>query len=1013
MKNRRMVFALSLLVITSTFCLTLTTLPENVRASTLFVGGIGPGNYTSIQGAIDAASPGDTIYVYNGTYSEDIRILRPLSLLGEDRNTTTIEGSTGNTVYVTADWVNITGFSVKWGGPFEDDAGIQLFQVQNCIISNNTLLLNREIGIRLYETQNCKISNNIAYFNNAVAILLEDSDNNTVDNNTAYSNWERGIRLESSNGNLIVNNNVSESTRVGIELYDSANNRILDNILLDNGDYNIHLDSSYNNTLSGNKMDEGGIQLGGGSVEYWNSHTIDTTNTVHGGSVHYWKDAIGGTVPFGAGQVILANCSNVVVRQQNISHSSSGVLLGFSWESMIDNINSSSNVGYGISLFYSNNNSIASSDFHDNWAGVYLHYSEGNTVEGSRVWGNTHGFYFRYSDNNTIDSNNITWSRDTSIMFRTSNNNTVSRNDLSIHSDGISWWYSDNNAIIANTFYGAPWREIRLDSCNNITISHNTFRILSIGISIRVGDNITITNNTILDRGTGITIRESTRVSITDTTMVGNGILISGPFRMEQWNTHSIDNSNTVNGKPVYYWKNVAGGEIPPGAGQVILANCTNVVVEYQDVSNTTAGVQIGFSSNIYVSEISAFSNVLYGYRLRQTHNSIVANSTAYDNYRGFYIQGSNDNIIDNNTVTINRLFGIYLDSSYGNWLFHNNLIDNNANKFDWYFANLWFSDYPSGGNYWSDYTGFDVLNGPLQDQPGSDGLGDTPYVLEFDYVDRYPLMSPYKNLPIRPPIVLGAHLSGGNLEDVTLRWFVSPDDGGGYRNVTGYTIFRGTTYDAQGVGYSLIASLPNGTTEYMDISAGEGDPSNYFYLICSVDPTGNRRCAKDQAGKYTRPLPEGLNLVSVPLIQSDVSIEKVLQTVRFDEAWSYDPSTAEWKWYMAFKPHKGELRTVTHELGLWVNVTEVSNLTVAGIVPSTTTIQLRAGWNLISFPSFNSTYTAGEMKAKTNATRMEGFDSLPPPYFLRVLGDGDVLHTGYGYWVRVESDTTWTVRNS
>ena len=58
--------------------------------------------------------------------------------------------------------------------------------------------------------------------------------------------------------------------------------------------------------------------------------------------------------------------------------------------------------------------------------------------------------------------------------------------------------------------------------------------------------------------------------------------------------------------------------------------------------------------------------------------------------------------------------------------IYHNNLINNQAS--DSSSINSWSSGYPSGGNYWSDYTGTDLKKGLNQDQPGIDGIGDTPY---------------------------------------------------------------------------------------------------------------------------------------------------------------------------------------------------------------------------------------------------------------------------------------------
>jgi hypothetical protein len=57
---------------------------------------------------------------------------------------------------------------------------------------------------------------------------------------------------------------------------------------------------------------------------------------------------------------------------------------------------------------------------------------------------------------------------------------------------------------------------------------------------------------------------------------------------------------------------------------------------------------------------------------------------------------------------------------------------------------NTWNDTYPSGGNYWSSYSGVDLKKGPNQDQPGGDGISDTPYIINSDNTDHYPLMRPH-----------------------------------------------------------------------------------------------------------------------------------------------------------------------------------------------------------------------------------------------------------------------------
>ena len=237
--------------------------------------------------------------------------------------------------------------------------------------------------------------------------------------------------------------------------------------------------------------------------------------------------------------------------------------------------------------------------------------------------------------------------------------------------------------------------------------------------------------------------------------------------------------------------------------------------------------------------------------------------------------------------------------------------------------------------------------------------------------------------------------------ENVTISWVLSPGDGGGLGSVVLYEIFRGPSYDPEGSTYALVAALLNGTSSFVDSLAGEGDPNDHFYRLCAMDASSNRTCARSQAGKFTRPFTQGPNLVSIPLIQSNESIETVLQTVQYDNAWYYDSSSQEWKWYMKSKTYRRGLWSVNHTMGIWVNVTENSNLTVAGVVPAQTTIHLHEGWNLVSFPSVNTSFTVADLKASLPVERVEGFDPAPLPEgplrFGCVAGGKGLLGEGSG----------------
>lgn len=115
------------------------------------------------------------------------------------------------------------------------------------------------------------------------------------------------------------------------------------------------------------------------------------------------------------------------------------------------------------------------------------------------------------------------------------------------------------------------------------------------------------------------------------------------------------------------------------------------------------------------------------------------------NNHHGIGLSNSSNNIIYGNSITDNYC-GVYLDGSSDNTFHHNKFIDNTQQVYVEMSgsANLWNYSYPLGGNYWSDYTGEDNYLGSNQDQEGSDGIGDTPYVIDANNTDNYPLMKPY-----------------------------------------------------------------------------------------------------------------------------------------------------------------------------------------------------------------------------------------------------------------------------
>jgi len=172
-------------------------------AKTLTVDDSGGADYTKIQDAIDAASPGDTIEVYSGTYYENVNVTKQLTMVGVDTGMgqpVVDAGESGSAIALSVDGTVLEGFTVvnslySWRG-----AGIMVISKNN-LISGNNLSSNRK-GIYLLHSSNNTITGNIASENKEAGIYIEHSSNNTITGNIASENKGTGIFFISSSGNI-------------------------------------------------------------------------------------------------------------------------------------------------------------------------------------------------------------------------------------------------------------------------------------------------------------------------------------------------------------------------------------------------------------------------------------------------------------------------------------------------------------------------------------------------------------------------------------------------------------------------------------------------------------------------------------------------------------------------------------------------------------------------------------------------------------------------------------------
>ena len=432
-----------------------------------------PDDHEKIQWAVDNATDGDTIIVKDGVFHENIEVDKRLTLRSENGSENCIVQAADpydDVFHITADHVNISGFTIK-----EGDYGIYLDNVENCNIANNNISNNGDDGIS-----------------------LRDSSNNVITgNNISNNRYDDGIRLEDSSNNVITGNSISDNWD-GIELEDSSNNLITGNIILNNRHEGVDMWASSSNNITGNTMTNDGVLIDGYELRHWNTHTIEN-NTVNGKPLYYFKDISGGKVPEDAGQVILANCTGMLIENLIINNTGIGIEIGFSSQNIIKNNNVSNNLwgiglGYssdnnitgniilnnendGIDLCYSSNNTITGNNIPNNEEdGIYLGDSSSNNITGNSISNNDwEGIYLDYSDDNIISDNNISNNGDDGIYLEYSSDNSIMGNIiLNNRGDGIYLWHSSDNLIYLNNIIN---NTDNVYSCASTNIWNSTHKI--------------------------------------------------------------------------------------------------------------------------------------------------------------------------------------------------------------------------------------------------------------------------------------------------------------------------------------------------------------------------------------------------------------------------------------------------------------------------------------------------------------------------------------------------------
>jgi parallel beta-helix repeat protein len=247
-----------------------------------------------------------------------------------------------------------------------------------------------------------------------------------------------------------------------------------------------------------------------------------------------------------------------------------------------------------------------------------------------------------------------------------------------------------------------------------------------IGFNLTRVKGVVIRNVNLKSFGCGIVIRNSS-----DNNVTGNGITTS---------SYSILLYCSSN-------NSISGNNIANNSCGIFLDTSSNNNISGNVIVNNYCGIQLACSSNNVISQNNIASSKGVGIGLGTcSENHMVRNKIGNNNY-GFSLVISSNNSIIENDIARNQC-GVSLDDSSYNEVYHNNITDNTCQVSSDSSPNKW--DDGSKGNYWNDY----ARRYPNAHEIDASGVWDTPYVVDMDYTDRYPLVNPVPSIPEFPSFI-------------------------------------------------------------------------------------------------------------------------------------------------------------------------------------------------------------------------------------------------------------------
>lgn len=716
---------------------------------------------------------------------------------------------------------------------------IQFYRADDNTIANNTIVDMSSSGVNYWSGRRNTIFNNTFDFGSAgsgshlgIYIYGSDytSDDNVVANNT-ISNAYRGMWISSGSNNLIENNTITNATYGFDLLSPGTTNTLSHNIIMNNLLYDIYITGNLNK-LYDNQFGPVGVKLG--SLRPRQKEV--SGNLVNGRALLFLNDTIGYTnTTFNSiGQVILLNCSDIVIGFQNFSHAYQGAYIYNSDNVSIYNSTFVSNGNQGLYLESLANSTIANNTFQ--LRGIYLSGVFNSTVSGNTITDRiSDAGIFLTSDsyNVTIDNNSI---NNTLIGIEVDQgfNNTITNNQISYSSYfsgracyGIKVYYAEDTLIASNkitngstvyTISAGISYEGYADTQNNVTIASNILENNRRGIYVSYADNTTLFNNTVKKNAQhGIMVVSTKNFTLEDNTVVGHGdkgiYLDNSQFALVLNNTMSDNGGNGFEGNNID----------------------NSTLLDNTMTRNGVHGLVISATRNVTIDGNTVSENAALGIQLKSiTHQAFVTNNKVVNNTGpGIELNLVYNTTIFQNLITNNEVFGLSIESnSYDLFILNNSFFGNlheaiysaststgtNTIKWNDFAANNLMNSPQAydgtlyvtwSGNFWDDWNGTGSY--PI---PGAGAYDSTPAVNENDPLFHY--LSSNASIWVSP-----ISADGRVYDNITIQWNTVDDSRWPINDVT-YSVYASNT---TGATWMLLATgLTSTAYEWNTTGVLDGD---------------------------------------------------------------------------------------------------------------------------------------------------------------------------------------------